>query len=451
MPAELSRRSILKLLGTTALPAINRPIQPASPADAPSVTWSRTYAPAQKDRERRRGVTRAVVPIRDGIVLAGVRGAIESRGWLASVDTAGRLRWQHSIGAVQSYLAAGTPTPDGDAIFAGETNRPPSESTDQSYSDPWVVRVTPDGTVRWNRTYQPEAVRGSITAMTPTSTGYALAGTRGTDSDEYPWVASIDEHGTRQWRWQAPTDGHAGQATAITTIGTDLIVAGHDTAPETDTGTARPTGAWVRRLTPPGAEIWHHRFPTDQPNSSVLALAPAANGVVAAGHRQAAPGRDRAAWLCAVDEQGQTRWQHTYPRDAATRVADLTRHADGFVLAGTRDHPASDTRTAWLLRVGPSGSPQWETTAPSNDDTRVFTIRSTPGAGLLVGGDQSASSGILTWLASFGGNTTPQADTVTLPRIPDWIAPLLGGLGLGTLLGAIGMRQANRTDSDEAS
>lgn len=445
------RRTFLQAFGAVTLPASGALAQPTRSTDAPTVTWFRTYAPGDGGDSDKRTLTRTIVPLDSGFMLAGVarRMGIGSLGWVASIDAAGRERWQRTLGVRTSYFVDGAPAPDGGTLLAGVTNSP-SPPTREGHSDPWLVRMTPDGDVDWMRTYQAEAAGGGANAIVRTADGYVIAGSIVPESHERPWVAAVSERGTLQRHWHpAPTD-RKGQANGVVVLGNEIVAAGSD-SPATTDDYGRPEDAWIARLTRAGDIAWRRQLAGEN-GDRIEALVPhPESGIVAVGKRSFSRDDDGVGWLVALDAAGETRWQRTYPQETYHWLQDLAQAGDGYVLIGTRELVDATTRQAWIVRVGANGRPVWQTTYPDSAYTRGYDTLPTSDGGLLVGGDHSddTQSKPRAWLAKIGGDATEptgqQSGGISLPTIPRWTEPLLTGAGLGAVLGGAAMRLRDRS------
>ncbi|WP_248910906.1 hypothetical protein [Halocatena marina] len=439
----VSRRRVLQALGAATLPATGALAQPIRDTDAPAITWSRTYAPSAGRDSNSHVLTRTIVALDNGFMLAGVAGGIGSRGWITSVDTAGRERWQQTLGVKTSYFVDGAPAPDGGAVLAGVTNEPPT-STSEGYSDPWLVRMTTDGDVDWMRTYQAEKAGGTANAIVRLSDGYAVAGSVVDSSHEQPWVAAVSKRGTVKWHWHPAPTNRKGQATGIAAIGNEIVVAGSD-SPATADDYGRTEDAWIARFTRNGEVVWRRQFAGEH-GDRFGALAPhTGDGVVGLGRRSFSRTDDGVGWLVALDATGETRWQRTYPQETYNWLRSIVPVGDGYILIGTRELVDSTTRGAWGVRVGSNGRPLWKATYTDGAYTRGFDALPTSDGGLLIGGDHSDDTRSMprAWLAKIGGNvsesTGQQSGDISLPTAPQWTEPFLAGVGLGAILGGAAM------------
>lgn len=149
----------------------------------------------------------ALVLASNGDLLALGNGAATegapARIWLARVDTAGKLVWQHTIGdATGAATATATPRaraatalPDGGFAVAGET------STSVGQRAPHVWRLAADGAVQWQRSYGGSGGELATDLATTRDGGLVMVGStaRGPGKTNV-WVVRLDPSGNVAWQ-----------------------------------------------------------------------------------------------------------------------------------------------------------------------------------------------------------------------------------------------------------
>ncbi|MEF8785095.1 MAG: hypothetical protein V5A45_04115 [Haloarculaceae archaeon] len=187
--------------------------------------WEQWDISAETDsfvNEFRDGV---VATDRDGYLLAGRAlggSAYDDRtgeGWVVALDTDGTVLWNRMYNPrgegyddwgddpEHDEFYAVTETGRGTYLLAGETL-----GTDDSSSAGWLVEITPDGDVQWDRTYSLGTDDLQFVDVEPTADGYVLAAILGEASPPIGWedalfeedrqgyLFSVDTEGSVQWR-----------------------------------------------------------------------------------------------------------------------------------------------------------------------------------------------------------------------------------------------------------
>ena len=195
---------------------------------APSIEWAQEYGTGN--------LIQAMVQTNDGgYALAGVAMSIVIGGvgpWLIKVDSSGNKQWEQfyfdkkmntNLGGANSIVM----TSDGGYALAGgsylyKTNSTGNLQWRQFYSgieisslantgdgytlggskngSYWLAKVDPAGQIIWNQTYGGETDSRSWSMIQTSDGGYAMAGTRNTNSSAYNiWLIKTDSLGNMLW------------------------------------------------------------------------------------------------------------------------------------------------------------------------------------------------------------------------------------------------------------
>jgi hypothetical protein len=148
-----------------------------------------------------RGDPAALVATADGGLLAVGNGAAADRDpahvWLARADAAGKLAWERTLdGSPTAWRArAAAALPDGGFAVAGETVSPAGQRA------PHVWRLAGDGAVQWQRAYGgPDAEM--VTGLAATHDGglIMVGSTAGGPGKTNVWIVRLDPNGDVRWQ-----------------------------------------------------------------------------------------------------------------------------------------------------------------------------------------------------------------------------------------------------------
>ncbi|OHB90731.1 MAG: hypothetical protein A3C38_07825 [Planctomycetes bacterium RIFCSPHIGHO2_02_FULL_50_42] len=164
-------------------------------ADA-SVEWQKTYGGVNKDEAK------SIQQTDDGgyIVAGWTRsfGAGESDFWVLKLAFDGTVEWQKTYGG-NDFESAGSiqQTKERGYIVAGGTS-----SSGAGESDFWVLKLSADGTVEWQKTYGGDRYDKAHSIQQTGDGGYIAAGvTRSFGAgDENLWVLKLEPDGTVEWQ-----------------------------------------------------------------------------------------------------------------------------------------------------------------------------------------------------------------------------------------------------------
>jgi len=256
--------------------------------------------------------------------------------WVVRLDSSGTILWQkayNAVGSLSSISRSVQQTLDGGFIVAGLLT--PSIGTNQA----WVVKLFPDGSVDWQRSYSGGQVANSITQIFPSG---------------------------------------------------DYVVGGHSTSDD----------FWVARLNPIGVPVWEYAYGGlgyDEAKS-VIQVFPSGD-VVVVGTSELLPVFGPDALVLEINPANAAsavtpKWGALYGgtlTEEANSVTQLLPSGDLVVVGGTSSFGAG-LSDAWVMRLNPNstphGTPVWEMAygGPQPDDAYSVTWNPFCGGGLIVAG-----------------------------------------------------------------
>ncbi len=179
----------------------------------------------------------ALVEAPDGTIYAATFTHSTSEAhvtWLVSLDATGRILWQQSLGSgrlddqrtVTSLAYVG-----GHLILAGTAG-----ATDESCGSAWVVKMTPSGSIVWEKAYGSGFCTSAYGVLPRGDGGYYVSGrTRHDPSVDYLyelWLASLDADGGIAWQREVGSTHHDGSGVAA--VHEDgIVIVGRHSASET--------------------------------------------------------------------------------------------------------------------------------------------------------------------------------------------------------------------------
>jgi len=161
-----------------------------------NVVWQKTYELGQFD------TTRAIQQTGDGgFVVAGWTRPYDSDledAWVLKLNSDGSVAWEKTYGGAGEDLAeAIVQTGDAGYVLAGSTN-----SFGAGKYDLWVVKLTANGSIAWQKTYGGQEFEGTYDIQQVADGGYLVAGYReayGIGADG-AWVLKLDGDGDLVWQ-----------------------------------------------------------------------------------------------------------------------------------------------------------------------------------------------------------------------------------------------------------
>lgn len=320
----------------------------------------------------------------------GYRKPADGRGSPRSVlDTVGgatpstETQWAETYGPrfFSSEANSVIGTSDGGYLFAGHIELGYGRNA-------WLVETDTGGTALWENEYS-QAFAQSVNSVIDTSTGgYLLAGWRksGSNAETDGWLVKVDTEGTVRWE-QTYTGGYAQTAHSVieTTDGAYLVTG----AKQTDENGG--SDAWLLTADTDGTTTWERTYGGSENDGASSVLERSNGGYLLAGAKET--NRNVDAWLLQVDTEGNPQWERTYggsEPDAANSVIETSD--GGYLVASVTASSGNGQGDAWLVKVDPDGTVQWQTPIGGvASDTAETVIETINGSYLFAG--TTASSG----------------------------------------------------------
>ncbi|MFZ1689393.1 MAG: T9SS type A sorting domain-containing protein [Flavobacteriales bacterium] len=241
------------------------------------------------------------------------------------------------------------------------------------------------------------------------------------------WVAKLDPAGSLEWQKALGGTGHEAAYSVLQTSDGGFLVLGNTWSNDGDvSGNHGYTDLWVVKLTAAGNVLWQRAlggsgggvegcstvgYRTVQPfmaltsdGGCLLAGSTTSNdGDVSGAHG------DREFWVVKLDPAGTIVWQRPLGGSNADEPCVLRgTNDDGAILLGytissdgdvTGTHGGSDF---WVVKVGPSGTMEWQKALGGSGQDRPYDIRQSPDGGYIVGGLTNSSDGDVTGYCAEG-------------------------------------------------
>ncbi len=332
-------------------------------AGDPTVIWNRTYGgPDAGD------AAYAIVPDPGGagFFLAGETtssGEGKTDAWVIRLTPEGTEEWNRTYGGEETDTARSIiRTGDGNLLFAGNLTLVTNGTRPDT--DAWIVKIEPSGGEVWNRTYGGPDVNASANAVTGTDDGgYLFVGSiapRG-GNESAAWAVRLNETGDEVW---SRTFGGANDtANAVTRLpGGDFAVAG-----STESSGAGMADVWVVRLNESGDEVWNRTFGSPDDDAGRAVINTSDGNLLVAGTFTERPDNatvDTDALLIKLTPGGDIAWNWIYGDFGVdeSAAAVIETGDGGYLFAGETGFPGVDDTDAWLVGTDAEGAVAWSRT-----------------------------------------------------------------------------------------
>lgn len=296
------------------------------------------------------------------------------------------------VSAATALVAA----PDGDLVVIGYAAGKGGRAKDDR---PRLVRLAPDGTIRWEREH-PEINFSYPKAAAMRPDGQIELAIRRISRTQRPLWARVDAQGALLAHAEMGDRGCLPSGIAAVEAG--AVIIGYCT------GAGGRIEPWMEGLSREGARTWRHTFDATPRALEGIATAPDGKAVVIAGWEFGGPGQHNDGLLMQVDAAtGAIAWTRRHGGPAVQTLRVITWHGGHLVAGGAAGE--KEALKPWLIGLSTDGKAikwRWQPTDPAPG--AVTALASGP-HGLVAGGyltNNPYGTYGRAWLASVGAGGT---------------------------------------------
>src|SRR3989338_8045342 len=372
LPTVLRR---LKPAATCLLFTIYCLLFPATPVFSEIMGWAATYGGEGWD------VAESVQQTREGgYIVAGSTksfGAGKDDVWVLKLGPDGTIEWQKTYGGTSSDWANSVQqTSDGGYIVAGGT-----ESFGAGDSDVWVLKLRADGGIEWQKAYGGTSSDWAKSVQQTSDGGYVVAGATAS-FDVFLglskfWVLKLRADGTVEGqRAYGGESGEVARSIQQTSEG-GYIVAG-----ETNSFGVRGSNIWVLKLSPDGMVEWQESYGAGNSSEAYSIQQTSDGGYIVGGWMEEESTLvDFRFWVLKLGVDGIVEWQKTYKKGSnwLNELHSIQQTRDGgYIVAGETEGRGRDL---WVLKLRPDGS--FGTTQDKSTDPTCEFVKETDISGVF--------------------------------------------------------------------
>ena len=373
--------------------------------------WAATYGGASNDmaysvQETNEG----------GYVVAGrtkAFGAGREDFWVLKLRNDGTVEWQKTYGGdnydwVKSIQQAG----EGGYIVAGETS-----SFGAGKDDIWLLRLRPDGTVEWQKTYGGDKDDWAESVQQTTDGGYIVVGETesfGAGKDAI-WLLKLRPDGTIDWQKTYGGDEDDWAESVQQTTDGGYIVAGGTTSFGVRWGKA-----WVLKLRADGTVEWQKMYGGIEQDRAKSVRQTADGGYILGGGTSSFGAGRGDAWVLKLRPDGVVQWQKTYGGVGRDWVCSLQQARDGgYVMAGSMVSFGASSSSAWILKLAADGTVKWQRLYRAANHNGANSIQQTRDGGYIVAGWTGFNGRQPLWVLKLrpDGSISPSCDLMRYTNI----------------------------------
>ncbi|HHT9132488.1 MAG TPA: hypothetical protein ACFYED_08365 [Candidatus Tripitaka californicus] len=324
--------------------------------------------------------------------------------------------WAATYGGGDSEHASSIQqTRDGGYIVAGETRSFGAGEPDAWALKPpnvWVLKLNPDGTVDWQKVYGGANWDRAYSIHETSDGGYVVAGETSSFGAGRPdfWVLKLRHYGTVEWqKTYGGTDQDEAHSIQQTSDGGYIV-----------TGTTSSFGAgkcdiWILKLRPDGAVEWQKTYGGGRLDRADSIHETSDGGYIVAGDTSSFGIGGTAAWVLKLRPDGTVEWQKAHGGANLDRANSIHETNDGgYVVAGLRTMSlgagGEKIPDIWALKLRPDGTVDWQKTYGKEGWEVANSIQQTSDGGYIMAGET--------------GNAHTGTGTLSISGIKVWVLKL---------------------------
>lgn len=300
------------------------------------------------------------------------------QAWVLRFDEAPPPRWERTYGGKLGTLGRAIATlPGGGFAVAGEQQTAPEKFR------AWLLALSPDGSVLWERTPGREGFNG-LKAVAVLEDGSIVAGGA---QDDIGWMVRLDARGEPLWEVKLP---QLEQVTALVALPAQRVAV-------VGTAESSTTGLGISRLLlleSDGRTTWERRLPAEgRGELAALSLLPD-GGLIATGRRSPPGSMDWNLWVVRLNATGELLWEHFQNEPVVEAGNALTSIADhGIAVVGYTLKDMVDRETK-VWRFAANGDLLWQQSyGGAGDDLGYGIARLADGSLVVAGSTTSRGAG----------------------------------------------------------
>lgn len=268
------------------------------------------------------------------------------KGWMVKVTAEGEKLWERSFSAgFSNYFRKVIETRDGGYLAVGETY-----FISQEDFDGWVVKVSRDGQLEWERTIS-EAGTDVLSDVIQLSDGtYAVAGSTKDKGSEFyrGLLVHLDEKGQPIQKKLFTSSGNLLIYGLTYTFDGGIALIGSINEEEQEA-----TSGWLVKLDNKWNTQWEKQYGY-QRILNLKEIQPTADGgYLLVGTKNISQTQDYDEWILKLDRQWRIVWDNTFSFANVDQINDLISIKEGeYIFVGSTKVPGSAQHLGWAMQLG---------------------------------------------------------------------------------------------------
>ena len=350
-----------------------------SASKPPIVYFSKTYGGNYGD------FANSVKQASDGGYIMGGRTLVNvpnshNDAWIRKLNADGTTAWQKTYGGIYwDEVNSIEQTSDGGYVAAGMT-----QSSGVGH-DAWIMKLNSDGTIAWQKTYGGADSDFAWSVQQTLDSGYIVTGFTESSGAGYQdvWILKLNPDGTTAWQKTYGGAGYDRSREIQQTADGGYIVAGY-----TQTSVTAPSDVWILKLNADGTTAWQKAYGNADVHDYAQSIQQASDGgYIVAGYTRSLTVREE-AWVIKLNADGTIAWQKSYGGTGTDIINSIRQTSDGnYIMVGTTGSFGAGATDVWILKLHTDGTIAWEKVYGGSTYNSGKSIQQTADGGYVVAGD----------------------------------------------------------------
>ena len=321
--------------------------------------------------------------------------------WVLKLDPDGTIAWQKTYGMTYHECALSIQqTADNGYVVAGATATIYGVGKD----DAWILKLNPDGTIAWQKTYGGINDDAAWSIHQTSDYGYIVLGwTTSFGGGDYDfWVLKLDSNGGVEWEMAYGGGGNDYCRSIRRAKDGGYIVAG-----QTNSFGAGNGDFWVLKLNSNGGVEWEKAYGGSGKENASFIRQTSDEGFIVTGYTDSFGAGNGDIWVLKLNSDGTVAWQKTYGGSGTDSASSIQQAKNGgYVVAGRTDSFGKGYRDIWVLKLNSDGTVAWQKTYGGSGDEHAASVGQTFDDGYVVTGytNSSGAGGRDLWVLKLDNN-----------------------------------------------